>query len=148
MGALVYGLIAAALGAAFTTQPVINNEIARQTGSPLWAAMVSIAISLVTMIAFALTGLAGRFPAERLLGLPIWVTFGGIFGAIFVLSSVWLAPIVGTAAFFTWLVAGQLVGSLVIDHFGWLGIPETPISLWRVAGVAMVIGGALLVKFG
>jgi len=48
----------------------------------------------------------------------------------------------------TLMVAGQLLISLVLDHFGALGVPRAPISLTRVAGVALVIAGVVLVRRG
>ncbi|MFN7231890.1 MAG: DMT family transporter [Brevundimonas sp.] len=44
------------------------------------------------------------------------------------------------------MIAGQLALSLVLDHFGWLGVPRQPLSLTRIAGVALVLAGVLLVR--
>lgn len=148
MSAIYYGLVAALVGASFAVQPVLNVEISRGTGSPLWAAMASIAVSLVTLLVLAATGVAGRFPMGQMLGLPPWVMLGGVIGAGVVISSIWLTPIIGTAAFFAWLIAGQLIASLVIDHIGLLAVPVEPISLLRVVGVMLAVGGAVLVKLG
>lgn len=123
MSAIVYGLVAALVGASFAVQPVLNVEISRGTGSPLWAAMASIAVSLATLLVLASTGIAGRFPMGQLLSLPPWVMLGGVIGAGVVICSIWLTPIIGTAAFFAWLIAGQLIASLVIDHIGLLAVP-------------------------
>lgn len=148
MAPVLYGLFAAVCGGLFAVQPVVNNEISRQAGGPIWAALISIAISLVTISAVALTGVAGSLPVGKLLGLPLWVVLGGVIGAVVVFGSVWLTPIIGGAAFFAWLIAGQLAGALVLDHVGFLGLAETPITLWRVLGVLMAVGGAVLVKYG
>ncbi|MGF1624799.1 MAG: DMT family transporter [Alphaproteobacteria bacterium] len=91
---------------------------------------------------------AGRFPLSQFLGLPPWLLVGGVIGAGVVACSIWLTPIIGTAAFFAWLIAGQLIASLAIDHVGLLGVPVEPISLLRVAGVLIAIAGAVLVKLG
>jgi transporter family-2 protein len=148
MAALFSGLAAALVGAAFAIQPVLNVEISRSTGSALWAAMTSIAVSLLTLVLITLTGAAGRFPLAQFTGLPPWLLLGGVIGAGVVACSIWLTPIIGTAAFFAWLIAGQLIASLVIDHIGLLSVPVEPISLLRVVGVLMAIGGAVLVKLG
>jgi len=42
-------------------------------------------------------------------------------------------------------VLGQLMASLVIDHYGWLGFPTHAISLVRLTGAALVFVGVLLV---
>jgi transporter family-2 protein len=44
------------------------------------------------------------------------------------------------------MVAGQLIISLVLDHFGAFGVPRSPVNLGRIAGVALVIAGVILVR--
>ena len=148
MGPLLYGMVAALVGASFAVQPVLNVEISRGTGSALWAATASISVSLLTMVAIAVTGVAGRLPLGQVLGLPPWLVLGGVIGAGVVVCSIWLTPIIGTAAFFAWLIAGQLIASLAIDHVGLMSVPVEPISLLRVLGVGLAIAGAVLVKLG
>ena len=42
------------------------------------------------------------------------------------------------------LLAGQVIGGLVMSHFGWLGSPVQPVTLAKVAGVLVMIGGVVL----
>ena len=42
-------------------------------------------------------------------------------------------------------VSGQLTASVVIDRLGLLGLDETPITLGRVIGVALLFAGTVLV---
>jgi transporter family-2 protein len=44
-------------------------------------------------------------------------------------------------------VAGQLVCSLGLDHFGAMGVPQQPLTVGRAAGAAMIVAGMLLVKY-
>ena len=46
----------------------------------------------------------------------------------------------------TLLVAGQVAAAVVIDHFGLFGLPREPVTLWKLAGVAMVVGGMLVAR--
>jgi transporter family-2 protein len=55
-----------------------------------------------------------------------------------------VAPRLGAATLTMLVVAGQLAMSLALDHFGLVGFAQRPINLTRVAGVALVIAGALL----
>ena len=43
-------------------------------------------------------------------------------------------------------VFGQLLAATVMDHFGWLGVPQLRINAWRIFGVLLVLGGALLMQ--
>ena len=52
----------------------------------------------------------------------------------------WRAALVGL------VVAGQLVASLVLDHFGWLGFPQHTLSVPRAIGALLILAGVLLVR--
>ena len=77
-----------------------------------------------------------------------WVSWtGGIFGAIYIAVSILLLPRLGAATVVTLIVVGQLIGSLVFDHFGVLDVPVHPVNLARLIGVAFLILGAVLIRF-
>jgi transporter family-2 protein len=77
-----------------------------------------------------------------------WVSWtGGIFGAIYIAVSILLLPRLGAATVVTLIVVGQLIGSLVFDHFGVLDVPVHPVNLARLIGAAFLILGAVLIRF-
>jgi len=45
------------------------------------------------------------------------------------------------------VLLGQVAAGLVLDHRGWLGVQPRPITLWRLAGAAIVLAGVALVRF-
>ena len=53
---------------------------------------------------------------------------------------------IGGAAFIALIVAGQMAGALALDHFGALGFPERPVTALRLAGVACVVLGVVLLS--
>ena len=61
-------------------------------------------------------------------------------------AAAWGVPRLGAAMTITLMVAGQLALSLLLDHFGALGVPRQPLNLGRIAGVALVFAGVLLVR--
>ena len=65
---------------------------------------------------------------------------------IFVIAATWGVPRLGVALTITLMVAGQLLVGLVLDHFGAFGQPVQPMNLGRVAGVALVIAGVVMVR--
>ena len=58
----------------------------------------------------------------------------------------YLAPRLGATSMLAWILAGQMLASLVLDHFGWLGFPVHPINWGRIVGVLMLVGGILLIR--
>ena len=141
-----YIFAAVLLGAALSLQPAINATIARILGNPLLAAGISISISLIVVVALWLAWgkAAGDFSQFKY--LPWWVIVGGVVGAIFVAGSIVTAPVLGVALFFVCMVAGQLIGSTIIDQIGAFGLEVKPINTMKIIGLGLVILGAALVQ--
>ena len=67
-------------------------------------------------------------------------------GAFFVTVTVILAYKLGATGLMAWIIAGQLVGSVLLDHTGAIGFAVREASWQRLVGVALLFGGALLVN--
>jgi transporter family-2 protein len=106
--------------------------------------MVSFFVGAIVLLVVVL--LFYRHGPTRIGAAPWWAWVGGVLGAFYVTSTVVAPPRMGVAAFFGILVAAQLVMSVIADQFGWLGLEQKSVSPQRAAGVALLIGGALLVR--
>jgi bacterial/archaeal transporter family-2 protein len=63
------------------------------------------------------------------------------------LAAILLASQMGAATLTALVVTGQLICSVILDHFGWLSSDAHPASVGRIAGCAlMMIGLALIAK--
>ena len=144
---LIFLLSAVAIGMAFATQPAINGAAVKALGSPVAAAALSVAITLVAcLVILPVSG--GTLKPAVLLSLPWWIVLGGLIGAFVVAGGAAIAPVTGAALFFVCLICGQLIGSVLVDHFGAFGMTQTPVSLTKIAGVALALGGVVLVRMG
>lgn len=144
---VAYGsmLIVTLAGAATALQAPINARLATAVGSAVNAALVSFAVGTIALIGLALV-LQVKPDMAATRALPWYAWIGGLCGVIFVIAATWGVPRLGVATTITLMVAGQLLLGLVLDHFGAFGAPRQPINLMRALGVAMVIGGVLLVR--
>jgi len=79
-------------------------------------------------------------------GLPWYMLISGVFGVVLFQTLTFTVPKMGGTLAVTLVVVGQLIVGLLIDHFGWLGVEIHPISLVRVVGVALLIGGGYLIS--
>lgn len=138
-------LLVALAGAATALQAPINARMMTAVGSPVNAAFMSFLVGTVALGLLALS-LQARPDMAAAKALPVWAWFGGLCGAIFVVAATWGVPRLGVATTITLMVAGQLILSLALDHFGAFGVPQQPLNLTRIAGVALVVGGVLLVR--
>lgn len=142
-GFLLFGFAA---GVMLPLQFGINAQLARWVESPVRAALVSFAIGTVVLL-LAVVPLLRDWPgAERLGAAPWWVWIGGGLGAFYVLGSIVAAPRLGAATLVAVILAGQAAASLLVDHFGWVGFEEHPVTPLRLAGVLLLAAGVLLVR--
>lgn len=142
-GALILAFL---IGVFIPVQAGVNTQMAKFLGHPVLATLVNFVVGAVVLLLYTLS-LGVRWPtATTLTHVPVWGWVGGILGASFVGSSIILAPRLGAATLMALIVAGQLVGSLIIDHYGWVGFPVHPIRIGRILGVACLIVGVFLIR--
>jgi transporter family-2 protein len=141
-----YLLLALVAGAMMPTQAAINNKLASYVASPISAAFVSFLVGTVGLFIYML---ATGVPVSNIANIkdaPPVAWLGGLLGAFFVASTVILAPRIGVAMTFSLIVAGQMLITLVLDHFGFLGLPVKEISLARVGGILLIVAGVALIR--
>jgi len=140
--------MALAAGAFVSMQAAANSSLARHLGHPLWAAAVSLLVS-TAVVAAAVAAMKIPLPAARLVSTgPWWLWIGGIAGVVYLGSAVTLPSKIGTGAFILWVIAGQMLASIVIDHFGLFGMATRPVSIARVAGALTVVAGLVISQLG
>jgi transporter family-2 protein len=44
------------------------------------------------------------------------------------------------------VVAGQMLTSVLLDQYGWVGYAPHPLTAARLLGMALVIGGVILIQ--
>jgi transporter family-2 protein len=135
-----------AAGVSVALQQVLNANLRAQIGSPWWAGAVSYLVGLIVMLAVAIPSSRPSI-GGNLLGSGAWFNWmGGFFGAVFIAVVILMIPRLGAATTLALIVVGQMAGALVFDHFGLFGVQPHPVSLIRVAGVACLILGVVLVR--
>ena len=140
-------LLVLAAGGMISLQAPTNAMLARAGGSPVLAALISFAVG--TLVLSAVWLLSGSRPrVSAFAGLPPYAWLGGAYGALYVAVAAYAAPKIGLASLITIGIAGQIVMALLLDHFGALGLPRDSLSLGRVAGALLVVGGVVLVRRG
>lgn len=132
-------------GGLLALQAPTNAMLSRAGGSPVLAALISFAVGTVALlIAWIASG--SRPAAGPFGGLPWYAWLGGLYGAFFVAVAAFAAPRIGLASLITIGIAGQIAMALLLDHLGALGLPRDPISLGRIVGALLVVGGVILVR--
>ena len=147
MNNLAFALLAAGAGCCIALQAAANGKFRQNLGQPAWAAFLSICGTSVTAIAFLLAARPPVPPADAFRQTQWWNWVGGPLGALIVLAGAALTSYLGAAVFIAAVVGGQLVCSLVLDHFALLGLPPQPVTPGRVLGAVLVVAGVVCIKY-
>ncbi|WP_163577246.1 DMT family transporter [Halomonas faecis] len=139
-------IIVLAAGAMLPMQAGINAGLARGWGHPLWAAAISFGVGTLALLGAAVTARLAVPNWQQLADIPAWSWSGGVLGAFYVTVMVIFAPKLGAATLLALVVAGQMLASTLLDHFGALGFPQHSISLPRLLGVVLLFLGVLLIR--
>ncbi len=145
-GLIPYILMAVVAGSFLPTQAGINSQLNLWTRSPILTAGISFAVGTLSLIGYALVARVPLPEPAAVIRHPWWIWTGGFLGAFFVASAVILAPKLGAASMVSLIIAGQMLASIFLDHFGVIGYPVHPFNIWRLVGVIFIVGGVMLIK--
>lgn len=139
-------LLAIVAGVMLPIQAAMNSKISESLKDPIYATLVSFAVGTVGLLAYLLAARTPWGNVRDALQLPWFYWLGGILGIVYVAGIIILAPRLGVALTIGLTVAAQMIFSLVMDHYGLLGLKEVPINLPRLLGAVLIIAGVVLIQ--
>ena len=134
------------LGIVLAVHLAMNGKVGEAIGNPRVANAVFWCIGAVTAVIVGLTGWQAGALAQLSNVHPLMLTAGAM-GALLVFAIAALIPQVGAAGLFISLLSGQVITAMVISHYGWLGSPVETVNIYKIIGVVLMIGGAVIVTF-
>lgn len=132
-------------GALITCQVGSNTQLKKSLEQPLPALLVNYLIGIAAVTVYTLIRRVPVPSMGQATQTPWWGWLGGAFGAFYGLAAILLASQMGAATLTSLVVTGQLVCSVILDHFGWLSFDVHPASAGRIAGCALMIIGLVLI---
>ncbi|OYD08778.1 DMT family transporter [Paludifilum halophilum] len=127
-------------GAGLAFQAAINGPLGRKIGT-LEASFLAYAVGTLTLLCF--TFFFGKGSLSGVLSVSKWKWFIGVFGALYIFIMVLSVPKIGTASAIIAAILGQLIISMVMDHFG-LGGQTIPINWSRISGIVLMFLALIL----
>jgi len=143
---LFYIILAILAGAVLPLQAGLNVQLGKSVQQPIFAAFASFLIGTIGLFIYLLMLKFDFSTMTQAKSVSPIVWIAGILGAFYVAAVIILAPKLGTALTFSLVVGGQMVISLIFDHYGLLGLPVKAINWQRFLGVAFLITGVLLIR--
>jgi len=139
-------LIAFGIGVTLSAQAAVNAHLGKNLGNAELGAFISLALSALIMLLYCLVSRPALPSRATLSHIPLWAWLGGLFGAANLTATILLAPKIGLGTLSGLIIAGLLITSVVLDHFGLLGMARHPVVFGRIAGVLLLLAGVVLIK--
>jgi len=141
-----YYLFTVFLGIVLAVHLAMNGRVGAALGNPRVGNALFWSIGAVTAILIGLTGWrTGALDGLKTIS-PILLTAGAL-GACLVFAIAWMLPTVGARFMFIALIAGQVLGGMILSHFGWLGSPVERITLTNVVGAIIMLVGVVVATY-
>ena len=134
------------LGVILAVHLAMNGKVGAAIGNTPVANALFWCIGAVTAVIIGAIGWQAGALAP-LADVSKWLLTAGALGAILVFAIAFLIPRVGPGALFIALLTGQVLTAMVLSHYGMLGAPVEPITLVKLVGAVVMIGGAAIVTF-
>lgn len=116
-----------------------NARLKQTLHSPIAAAAINFLVGFSVLTLLIASGLFTSPNFQQFTNVPWWAFLGGLLGAMFVSLSTLTVPKLGLTTTTLAVVCSQMSMSLLVDQFGWLGVPTHPLNFSRVFAIALLI---------
>ncbi len=141
-------LFAFVSGALLTCQAGANTELKKSLGQPMPAVIVNYTLGLLGVLTYSMITNVAVPSSEAASTAPWWGWIGGLLGVAYGITAVMLGSKLGAGPLMALVVTGQLICSVLLDNFGWIGFEVHHAGFGRIFGcVPMVARLALIAKF-
>lgn len=138
---------AAGVGLAMATQTAVNSQLRQYLNSPIQAAFFSFLVGTIClaimMLVMMWNGSATKPTLSQLNEIPIWLWVGGLLGVYAITASIYTAPKLGFLTFTGLVLFGQVIMSMLLDHFGLIGVEKNPVNWQRLLGAILIAIGII-----
>ncbi|MDD4972710.1 MAG: DMT family transporter [Bacteriovorax sp.] len=137
--------MAFSIGCFIPFQGIITSNLSQKIQHPFGAAFVNFFGGMLLFL-FAISVSSVALPSiKKVMTIPWYLFTGGVVGSVFIFGALFALPKIGASTFFGQIVLGQLLMTLIVDHYGVFGLPIHKIDSIRIIGVALLISGAFLI---
>lgn len=134
-------LIGLAGGIAVGLQSPLASMLTQRLGMFESVFIVHVGGALLALLPLLFYG-GGKLSQWR--SVPGYALGAGVFGLVVIGAISYMIPRIGVAGAITTIVAGQLLVSVILDQFGWLGVMGRPMDATRAIGLGVVLVGVWL----
>lgn len=131
-------------------QIAINGTLGKVVESGWFGTTISMLVGLMgslllIAIIYAIKGRSGVFKDGPDIPFKWYMITGGSFGVIIVGTNSITAPLIGAGMVSIMNLIGFMIGGLIIDATGFLGITRKPVTVVKILGVLAMVGGTVVI---
>lgn len=138
--------LALIVGALIPIQAATNAAMGKVIGSSSLVALVMFATGFVFLLTLVLLTRPEWPSLSAYRTVPSYGYLGGVIVACYVLSITAIAPRLGVGNAICFIVSGQIMAAVIIDHFGLFGSAGQTFTWQRLVGVLLMIAGLFMAK--
>lgn len=142
---LIYLLMALITGALIPVQASTNAAFSKSVGNPFLTGLMVFIVGLIGMVAFILISGTAMPTTQQVISAPLYSYLGGVIVVIYVIMISVLVPRIGVGTSIAFILMGQVIFAVIIDHFGLFNVSPRSVDFTRIVGLALLISGVYLV---
>lgn len=143
----VYYMLALLAGLILALQVGVNTNVAKVVNNSFVPLILSFVMGTMVLITYALISRQNVVASlAKLNDQPWWLWTGGLLGASYVWLAIVIASKLGATQLLAFVISGQLITSLIIDHYGFFGFSLNPINPYKLIGVFLLIAGMICIR--
>ncbi len=139
-------LLMLVIGVVLTLHLAMNGQVGAIVKNPRMGNALFWVIGACAAIIIGLTDWDPAF-FSNLKQVPFWLLTAGLMGGCLVFGIAYTMPRLGVGTAVVVMIAGQIISGMIFSHFGWFGSPVEPISMAKLGGALLLIGGVVVVTY-
>lgn len=141
---LFYSALMLLAGIGIPVMAALNSRLGVQLENPALATTILFSVGLLISALYLFK--SGDVPSVIFNNdIPWYFYFGGLLVMFYILSITWVTPKFGVGNAVSFVLLGQLLAMVIIDHYGLFGAQQSTIDVKRMIGVLIMIIGVFLV---
>ncbi|WP_042274297.1 DMT family transporter [[Clostridium] dakarense] len=130
-------IISVFTGALLALMVSLNGTVGNASGN--YAS--SVIIHVIGLVGIIIVLIATKSKIKNLKNIPFYMYTGGLIGVLTVIFSNMSFTKLGVSLTISLGLCGQLVTSIIIDHFGYFNLPVTKFNKKKIIGFVIIILG-------
>ncbi len=141
-----YFVLALMVGALIPFQALVNSQLNFHIGHPIHAALISFAGGFLTFLIASIILPVSLPSLKKISSISPYYFTGGFIGSIFIFVAIVTVSKIGPSSWVALIVAGQLISSIIVDHYGLMGMHVHHVNWQRLIGGFLLIIGVILIS--